>query len=326
MHKKSIINKILLLIFVSISLEASILLEEYRQNGINEIQKRMDLQLTTKEYWAQYIKDKDTKFGYIESYSSILTCNKEKSILNLYSKDENQTYSFKQNYDAFTGEVPGDKVKEGDLKTPIGIYELTKRIDKLDSFYGPLALVTSYPNTYDTYRGKNGSGIWIHGLPINQKRDDFTRGCIAINNENIECLDKIINIKKTILIINETETSKSVSKDLLSSILSQLYTWRYHWIYNDTEKYLEFYANDFVRKDKMALEEFKNYKIRIFNKKEKKEILFNDINIIPYPNTQDVYQITFKEFYKSNSFSFIGDKTLIVRADNNNTIKIFTEE
>ena len=92
------------------------------------------------------------------------------------------------------------------------------------------------------------------------------------------------------------------------------------------ETYLSFYANDFVRFDGMKYDRFKNYKTRIFKKTEKKTIIFNDINVLPYPNTENIYQITFKEYYKSDSFQFTGDKTLMVRLTSDNKLKIFTEK
>ncbi len=319
---------ILLVVFVSFTyaLQANSILTEYRQHGMEKIKKKMDLELGNVEYWNDFIKDKDTTFGYIEPTLSILTCNKEDSSLKLYKKEENKHYTFTEDYSAFTGKMKGDKVKEGDLKTPLGIYKLTKKISKVDPFYGPMAFVTSYPNTFDKYKGKNGSGIWIHGLPIDQERDEFTKGCIAINNENITELDKEIDHTKTLLIINQTEVQKKVNKEKLASILAQLYKWRYTWLYNETDNYLSFYADDFKRFDGMDLERFKRYKTRIFNKKESKTILFNDITVIPYPNTDDLYQITFNEFYASNSFKFVGEKVLIVRIDQNNNIKIVTEK
>jgi len=321
-----ILRSILLLLIIYISASANSLLLDYRINGIQKIEKQMDLELTQKAYWSEYIKNIDTTFGYIESYSSVLACDKNKSTLVLYKHDENKTFTLEKNYNAFTGEVDGDKVREGDLKTPLGVYRLTKKISQLDPFYGPLAFVTSYPNTYDKYRGKNGSGIWIHGLPIEQERDEFTKGCIAINNINITELDKKIDIKKTLLIINQSQLTQTTTKEKLSSILSQLYLWRYTWLYNDIEGYLNFYADNFVRNDGMKIDEFKNYKKRIFAKNEKKEIIFNDINIIPYPNTTNIFQVTFKEYYTSSSFQFIGDKTLMIKVDDNHNIKIFTEK
>ncbi|MDA7817726.1 L,D-transpeptidase family protein [Sulfurimonas sp.] len=317
-----------LVLFIYSSLFSSDILTSYRLNGIAELEKTMDKELTSIEYWDSVIKDKDTSFGYLESYSNILTCNKEKSTLNLYSINEKDNFNFRKEYSAYTGKRKGDKVKEGDLKTPIGIYNITQRLSKdtkLDPFYGPLAFVTSYPNTYDTYRGKNGSGIWIHGLPIKQDRDEFTRGCIAINNQNIECLNKNIDISKTLLIINSSEVKKDTSKVMMSSILSQLYNWRYAWLYNDIDSYLKFYSDKFVRNDGMNIKTFTTYKSRVFKKIEKKTIIFKDINIVPYPNSENVYQITFKEFYKSNTFEFSGNKILIVTM-HDNVMKILTEK
>ncbi len=301
------------------------ILTEYRNNGIVNVQKKMDNALASQKYWNQYLKDKNTEFGYIEKYKNVLVCNKEKSTLALYSKTEDGTYKLQKEYSAFTGKSKGDKVREGDLRTPIGIYNITKKISKVDSFYGPMAFVTSYPNTYDKYKGKNGSGIWIHGLPTEQERDEYTKGCIAINNQSIECLDRHIHIDETVLIINKDSVKTDISKEKLSKLLSLLYRWRYTWIYNDIENYLAFYDTKFVRFDGMHLERFKAYKTRIFNKNEEKEIIFNDLNVIPYPNNNNLFKISFNEKYKSNSFSFTGDKVLIVRLENN-TMKIITEK
>jgi len=324
--KKWIHKTLILAVFLVSSLDARDIVTQYRLHGIENIEKELDRELASQEYWSNYLRDKDTTFGYIESYNAVLTCNKEKNILNLYKKDENQTFAFKKDYDAFTGKIKGDKEKEGDLKTPVGIYDLTKRIDKVDSFYGPLALVTSYPNIYDSYRGKNGYGIWIHGLPTEQERDDFTKGCIAINNGHIECLNRRININDTLLIINEHEVEKNISKEKLAVLLAQLYKWRFAWIYNELEEYLSFYSPEFVRVDKMDYKRFKEYKTRIFNKNEEKTIIFTNLNVVPYPNTQDVFQITFNEFYKSPSFEFRGDKALIVKLNALNKIEILTEK
>jgi murein L,D-transpeptidase YafK len=315
--------RVLLILVFFISLNGDIL-TMYREHGIKNIKKQLDLELSKLEYWSRYLKDKDTTFGYIESYTDILVCDKSKSTLSLYTKNSKDKYMKQNTYSAFTGKFKGDKQTEGDLRTPIGIYNLTKKISEVDSFYGPLAFVTSYPNMYDRYRGKNGSGIWIHGLPINQDRDEFTKGCIAIDNKSLKCLDRDIDIKKTLLIINPKDEFMDVSKETLAMILSNLYEWRYAWLYNNLKNYLKFYASDFIRFDGMNLKEFKKYKKRVFAKSGRKVIRFTDLNVIPYPNKKDVYQITFKEFYKSKSFVFRGDKILLVRIEDD-SIKIFTE-
>ncbi len=316
---------IVLLMLFSTSIFAQDILTEYRNNGVEGIEQTMDKELTSQKYWQEYLQNTDTTFGYIESYPDILVCDKSKSSLTLYRKDLNNTYKLDKKYSAFTGKIEGDKYKEGDLRTPIGIYNLTEKISNVDSFYGPMAFVTSYPNIYDKYKGKNGSGIWIHGLPIEQERDEFTKGCIAIDNQSIECLNKNIDITKTLLVISAAQINQNISKKTLSIILSELFSWRYAWIYNDLEKYLNFYSSEFIRYDGMKFEKFQSYKKRIFAKQEEKTIILNNINVIPYPNAENTFQISFNELYKSTSFSFTGNKILILKLIDNK-MKIITEK
>lgn len=320
--------KIIFLILLTISIQAHDILTEYRIKGIADIEKRLDIELSKKQYWDIQLETQDTTFGYLESYHSVLACDKNSSKLSFFKRDANNSFIEVKNYSAFTGKANGDKNVEGDLKTPLGIYNLNQRLDKgnkLDPFYGPLAFVTNYPNLYDKARGKNGSGIWVHGLPINQKRDDFTRGCIAIDNPSIECLDNNIDISKTILIINPSSTKSKISKDTLSTILANLYEWRYAWKYSDIIKYLTFYSDDFKKTDGMNFERFKTNKEFLFQRKEDKIIIFNNINILKYPNTDNIYQISFDEYYKTKYFKFAGNKTLMIRLNTENKIQIFLE-
>lgn len=316
---------LLVFLFTSSMAYGQELLTQYRLYGIQTLQKQLDLDLAGKEYWQNIIATIDTKYGYIQSAINLLTCNKKIASLELSVMDKNNSFQKVNSYSAFTGKYNGDKKNEGDKKTPIGIYNIVEKLDKVDSFYGPLALVTSYPNLYDTYNNKNGHGIWIHGVPTNQERDDYTKGCIAIGNQELLCLDKAIDYNKTLLIINETKIKTYPSKNELATILADLYAWRYAWIYNDVDKYLSFYDQTFKRFDGMEIEDFKRYKVRIFSKKEEKTINFKDIKIIPYPNYEkNLYAVTFTEEYHSKSFSFLGNKTLIVKFTNN-TFKIITE-
>jgi len=128
------------------------------------------------------------------------------------------------------------------------------------------------------------------------------------------------------LIISDEKTKTNISKKALAQILSQLFLWRYTWLYNDTNGYLSFYSSDFIRDDGMKYDAFVTYKKRVFSKAEKKTILFSDINVVPYPNTPDVYQITFKELYSSATYQFNGEKILMARLTKDNKMKIFTEK
>lgn len=325
MRNKSIVLHTLFLSLLSLSSLHANILTQYRLHGIENLEQQLDQELSNEKYWNKYLENIDTRFGYLESYKNVLFCDKSKATLSLYIKNKENHYAPVKEYSAFTGKFKGDKAKEGDLKTPDGVYTITKKLDKVDPFYGPMAFVTSYPNSYDKYRGKGGHGIWIHGLPTSQERDSFTKGCIAISNKNIERLNKHININQTLLIINEAKNNTQVSKEKLSNVLSQLYAWRYAWIYNNLDNYLHFYSTEFKRFDGMNIQNFRHYKQRVFAKKEKKTILFTKLNVIPYPGSDNTFKITFYETYKANTFSFLGNKVLIVKLENSK-MKIITEK
>ena len=320
-------KKIFLFLFlISSAFAEQNLLDIYQKDGLKEVEKIFDKKLTSKEYWDNKLQFIDTKFGYFEGINYILACNKSKTSLKLYKKNDKNTFELDNDFSAFVGKKEGDKQKEGDLKTPIGVYKITKKLNKVDSFYGPLAFVTSYPNTFDKVQSKEGHGIWVHGLPLNKKRDDYTKGCIAINNENLKHIENQINFKKALVYIDKKKYIK-VNKNELSTILSQFYIWRLAWKSSDIQTYLSFYDTTFKRNDGISLANFKNYKKRVFKKQGYKQISFTNINIIPYPmqNKQNVFFISFHEEYKSSTYSFSGDKELYIHLKNN-TFTILTEK
>ena len=301
------------------------LIDLYQKNGSASFEKIFDEKLASKAYWEKRLPDTNNSFGYFESIEYILACDKNTSSLKFYSQDENNSFKLNEVFSAFIGKKKGDKQKEGDLKTPIGVYRLLQKLDNVDPFYGPLAFVTSYPNPYDKVQGKKGSGIWLHGFPLKQKRDDFTKGCIAINNTSLEDLEKSMNYNKTLVYINKGELSP-MPKNKLTTILSSLYRWKKAWKENNINDYLAFYDASFKRLDGLDLKRFSRYKTRIFNKSEYKQIHFKNINIISYPlvKKEDVFLISFDEEYRSASFQFDGEKELYVHLQNG-SFKILAE-
>lgn len=82
-----------------------------------------------------------------------------------------------------------DKLVEGDQRTPLGVYFITDRIDPkaLEDRFGAGALPLNYPNAYDKFRGRTGSGILVHGVPSNtySRPPLDSDGCIALSNEDL---------------------------------------------------------------------------------------------------------------------------------------------
>lgn len=111
-------------------------------------------------------------------------------------------------FDCIHGRREGDKQKEGDLRTPEGVYFITHKItQKLDFMeYGPHAFNLNYPNPVDRLRKKTGSGIWLHskGQPI---AGLTTRGCMAIEQDEITDLVPILVPGTPVVIAEHLEGS-----------------------------------------------------------------------------------------------------------------------
>ena len=94
----------------------------------------------------------------------------------------------------------GAKQEEGDMKTPEGIYKIDGR-NPQSSFH--LALHISYPSDEDDQRAaargvSAGYDIMIHGIQNGRgwigafhRWSDWTTGCIAVTDEEIEELSRI---------------------------------------------------------------------------------------------------------------------------------------
>ncbi len=115
-----------------------------------------------------------------------------------------------KSYHVSLGDSPiGHKEKEGDEKTPEGLYSISGR--NPGSKYH-LSLRISYPNDSDKMNAERtgnlpGGDIMIHGLPNHAgfledyySSNDWTDGCIAVNNEEIEEIWGVVKDGTPILI------------------------------------------------------------------------------------------------------------------------------
>ena len=84
------------------------------------------------------------------------------------------------------------KRREGDDKTPLGVYFVTMWVGDrhLPELYGAGALGLNYPNEWDERRQRDGYGIWIHGEPrgLRSRAPRWSRGCLTVSNPALEAL------------------------------------------------------------------------------------------------------------------------------------------
>lgn len=116
-----------------------------------------------------------------------------------------------KSYEISLGIKPtGKKTEKGDDRTPEGVYTIDRK--NLKSSYHR-ALHISYPNSEDVAQSKArgvspGGDIMIHGLPngeesyeFYQTKRDWTSGCIAVNNAEIEEIFRLVPNGTTVEIL-----------------------------------------------------------------------------------------------------------------------------
>ena len=102
------------------------------------------------------------------------------------------------------GNPIGHKERFGDSRTPEGEYLIDRRNPR-SAFH--LSLGISYPNEADVARARDlgvdpGGDIFIHGRGPNHRwsRGDWTDGCIAVNDREIERIYAMVQDNTPILI------------------------------------------------------------------------------------------------------------------------------
>jgi len=98
------------------------------------------------------------------------------------------------------GQKGTGKLREGDGRTPLGVYFVNKNLkgQPLPDLYGAGALTLNYPNAIDVMRGQTGSGIWLHGTPSAQyaRAPWATDGCVVMSNPEMDRLLRLKNVEK----------------------------------------------------------------------------------------------------------------------------------
>jgi tetratricopeptide (TPR) repeat protein len=189
---------------------------EYRQdsemmvfsiNNVSIKDKTIAEQQKQIEALRQEVEGKEKEIGDLQKMNDALINGSADKILiekrarrlMLISKGEVlKTYKI-----ALGGSPNGHKEREGDNRTPEGTYVIDSRNGD-SKYYRSLHI--SYPNKSDKKRAKElgvspGGNIMIHGLKNGfswvgdaHAKLDWTQGCIAVTNEEIEEIDKLAPI------------------------------------------------------------------------------------------------------------------------------------
>jgi murein L,D-transpeptidase YafK len=206
-----------------------------------------------------------------------------------------------------------EKTREGDQKTPVGVYHVTANLPrkKLTDFYGAGAFPISYPNEWDRRQGRSGHGIWLHGVPSNvySRAPRASDGCIVLANPDLESVSQRLQIGLTpVIIADEVEwVERSALETERSGLAAEIEQWRADWQSRDTERYLAHYSQRFSS-GKENLAAWAAHKRKVNGAKSWIKVGLGRVAMLRYPHERDVVVVTFDQDYKSNGLSNVMKK------------------
>ncbi len=214
------------------------------------------------------------------------------------------------------------KEREGDQKTPIGIYHVTQFIDgaELPDLYGAGAYPISYPNAWDRRLGRTGSGIWIHGTPsYTYNRSPWASdGCIVVSNPDFRHIDRYVSPEtNTPVIIAESVNWIDYSQwqARRRDALELLTRWRDDWQSLDHDRYRRHYSPTGLDAYGRDFESWDAHKRWVNQQKSYIRVEYSGLNVFDYPGEDGLMLMQFVQHYRSNNLDVDGAKELFWRRD-----------
>ena len=216
------------------------------------------------------------------------------------------------------GKAEGDKERQGDNKTPEGIYFTTGTINGKQltaAKYGPVAIPLNFPNPIDQLQGKTGYGIWLHGVGERRIEDaKVTEGCIAFMNNEITSLINWLRPNHGVVVIAKSAAEVNQPDDV-SHVLSASQDWVDAWGKRDMDRYINHYADDFDNNGKNR-DAYRAYKTAVFKSYKNMNVTMKNMRIVTHPKYAVVMMN--QDFSGDNRFRSDGRKMLYMRREGGN--------
>ena len=216
-------------------------------------------------------------------------------------------------YYASSGKNGAVKVREGDRRTPVGVYFISEHIppERLPDFYGAGAFPIDYPNVWDRRLGKTGYGIWLHGVPS----DTYSRpprtsdGCVTLANADFQSISPYMEVGRTAVVIAKqiNWVDPEVLEGRWQVLTDTIESWRQDWESRDADRYLGHYARSF-RSGSRDYAGWVSYKKRVNANKRYIRVTISDLSLLAYPGEPGLVVATFQQGYSSDRYEDVTAK------------------
>ena len=257
--------------------------------------------------------------------------------LHIIEQTGQDLYRIERTIPVSIGKNGAGKQREGDLGTPIGVYQITSYIPgpKLPDFYGPGAYPINYPNNWDKLQARTGYGIWLHGLPsgIEARPKLDSEGCVVLDNNSLREIDPYISLKKTTVILSEappfpepSHSSDHSQARSSQSLLDALEQWRVDWESRDTQAYVSHYNPEtFAPRGYDNFAAWSAYKVYLNETKTFISVTLDSLSAIQYPGEDGLVRVHYHQNYRSSNFNWSGWKEMFWRQNADGAWQIIHE-
>ncbi|MES1924124.1 L,D-transpeptidase family protein [Salinisphaera sp. T31B1] len=232
---------------------------------------------------------------------------------------------------ATIGQGGAGKQVEGDMRTPIGVYHVTRYLNDnmLPELYGVGALPVNYPNALDRAEGRTGHGIWLHGVPRTtySRTPRASEGCVVIANDDFETLRDHVIVGRTPVVLTAGLNWVPVARieQQRTSLLAAIEGWRHSWQSIDTPTYLAYYAPEFVSAAGRDKPTFAAYKKKLNAEKTDIAVDISQISLFRYPGKPNMVKAMFTQNYRSNNYHETDQKAQYWQLDDQGDWQIVLE-
>ena len=306
-------SKLGLLLKADILQAMSVQLNDIGQNNESSSEELQKLRHQLKNRWVH--RTQSTKGLFPASlidmgkHAHVLVADLNAGRLYLYENKNGQPRLIRDYY-LSVGSAGFGKEKEGDNKTPVGVYSIYKHIkpDELPDLYGEGAFPLDYPNEFDRSLNRTGHGIWLHGTPSNTyaRSPWASEGCVVLSNDDLLNIQKYINIEaKTPIVL--TDTLNWITAGQLKFERQKYYKilekWRSDWESLNVDAYASHYSKDNFN---FGSEEFSTWleqKRQVNDGKSYVQLSLDIESLIVYPGQSDMFVVRYTQHYLSNNYS-----------------------
>lgn len=226
------------------------------------------------------------------------------------------------------GKLGVDKLREGDQRTPLGVYFVTGKMprEQLDKtfgqqadLYGVGAWPLSYPNDWDKKQGRTGHGIWLHGSPADtySRPPQASNGCVVLTNQDMSTIAEYL-LPGTPVVIAPVVSwlTPDVWQSRRAAAKAKLEAWRQDWESLDGSRYFSHYGDTFSVGN-LNFSQWKAQKAQINASKRWVKVGVEDVSLFAYPGRdEEMLMADFAQFYRSDNLESRGNKKLFWKNQN----------